>query len=186
LSPGAARRLGSDDAGVEAGEPEGGDRRDAQPSEQKNDSGCGNQHADDDHNAGAMPIGEAPCDGHCEGAEQACHAVQPDSAGCEGVWRSGNGERESDPGEVESEIPVERFVGDQDTVAIQMWAHFTAHRDDPESLFGAVETGTTFDFHGLIMHRLRADGRFQDIKVAYNKFIRTQRDGEVQDLGVPH
>jgi hypothetical protein len=86
----------------------------------------------------------------------------------------------------DEELHVERYVSDSDTVAIQMWTHFTAHRDDPESLFGKVEKGTTFDFHGLIMYRLRADGLFQDIKVAYNSFTRTDPDGSSVELGVPH
>jgi hypothetical protein len=86
----------------------------------------------------------------------------------------------------DEELNVERYVSDEHTVAIQMWTHFTAHRDNPESLFGKVEKGTTFDFHGLIMYQLRADGRFQEIKVAYNDFIRTDPDGGVTDLGIPH
>jgi hypothetical protein len=86
----------------------------------------------------------------------------------------------------DEELHVERYVSDQHTVAIQMRTHFTAHRDDPAALFGAVGKGTTFDFNGLIMYRLREDGRFTDIKVAYNSFVRTDPDGTVQDLGIAH
>jgi hypothetical protein len=86
----------------------------------------------------------------------------------------------------DEELHVERYVSDEHTVAIQMWTHFTAHRDDPRSLFGAVEKGTTFDFNGLIMYRLGADGQFAAIKVAYNSFVRTNPDGTAQDLGIPH
>jgi hypothetical protein len=86
----------------------------------------------------------------------------------------------------DEELHVERYVSDERTIAIQMWTHFTARHDDPTSLFGAVTKGTTFDFRGLIMYRLRADGRFQDIKVAYNTFIRTDPDGASTNLGIPH
>jgi hypothetical protein len=86
----------------------------------------------------------------------------------------------------DEELHVQRYVSDEHTIAIQMWTHFTAHRDDPQSLFGAVRKGTTFDFHGLIMYRLRTDGLFQDIKVAYNNFIRTDPDGGATNLGIPH
>jgi SnoaL-like domain len=86
----------------------------------------------------------------------------------------------------DEELHVERYVSDEHTVAIQMWTHFTAHRDDPRSLFGPVANGTTFDFHGLIMYRLREDGLFQDIKVAYNTFTRTDPDGTSVNLGIPH
>jgi hypothetical protein len=86
----------------------------------------------------------------------------------------------------DEELSVRRYVSDEQTVAIHMQTHFTAHRDDAESLFGPVEKGTTFDFDGLIMYRLREDGLFQDIKVAYNTFIRTDPDGTSTSLGIPH
>jgi hypothetical protein len=31
----------------------------------------------------------------------------------------------------DEELHVERYVSDEHSVAIQMWTHFTAHRDDP-------------------------------------------------------
>ena len=83
------------------------------------------------------------------------------------------------------ELTVERFVSDEGSVAIQMWAHSTALADDPSSLFGPVLAGETFDFRGLIMYRLR-DGKFADIKVAYNSFTHTDLDGVATDLGIPH
>ncbi len=86
----------------------------------------------------------------------------------------------------DEELHVERFVSDEQTLAIEMWAHFTAHRGTRESIFGPVEKGTTFDFRGLIMYRLAADGRFQDIKVAYNNFVRTDPGGSPREMGVPH
>jgi hypothetical protein len=88
-------------------------------------------------------------------------------------------------GSFTEELTVERFVGDSETVAIQMWAHFTAVADDRGSLFGAVREGETFDFRGLIMYRL-SGGRFADIKVAYNSFTHTDKDGVATDLGIPH
>jgi SnoaL-like protein len=83
------------------------------------------------------------------------------------------------------ELTVERFVSDEDTVAIQMWAHFTALHDDPESLFGPVRAGETFDFRGLIMYHV-ADGKFADITVAYNSFTFTDSNGAITELGIPH
>lgn len=83
------------------------------------------------------------------------------------------------------DLTVERFISDEDTVAIRMWAHFTARHDDPESLFGPVKKGETFDFRGLIMYQL-ADGKFADIKVAYNSFSFTNLDGVTRELGIPH
>lgn len=83
-------------------------------------------------------------------------------------------------------LNVERFVADAGTVAIQMHTHFEVRRDDDASPFGAIRVGETFDYHGLIMYRLGADGRFADIKVAYLSFIRTGLDGQAADLGIPH
>ena len=82
-------------------------------------------------------------------------------------------------------LRVERFVSDEDTVAIQMHAHFDALADDDDSLFGPVREGETFDFRGLIMYRLE-DGKFADIKVAYNSFTFTGLDGSGRELGIPH
>ncbi len=83
-------------------------------------------------------------------------------------------------------LNVERFVSDEKTVAIQMHTHFEVLTDDAASPFGQISAGETFDFHGLIMYRLRADGRFADIRVAYNSFIYTGLDGIATDLGIPH
>ena len=82
-------------------------------------------------------------------------------------------------------LNVMRFVSDQDTLAIQMWAHFDVEQDDAESVFGPVSAGEAFDFRGLIMYRI-ADGQFVDCKVAYNSFARTESDGTVIELGMPH
>jgi hypothetical protein len=83
------------------------------------------------------------------------------------------------------ELHVEHFVSDEHTVAIQMWAHFTATKDDDESLFGKVKAGETFDFRGLIMYWLK-DDKFTDIKVAYFSFTHTDLEGKRTDLGIPH
>ncbi len=83
------------------------------------------------------------------------------------------------------ELHIERFVSDEDTAAIQMWAHFTAVADNEASLFGPVRAGETFDFRGLIMYQI-VDGRFTDIKVAYNTFTFTDSAGTVTSLGIPH
>jgi SnoaL-like domain len=89
-------------------------------------------------------------------------------------------------GAMRESLDVERFVSDADTVAIQMHTHFDVCRDDLESPFGAIRAGETFDYHGLIMYRLRADGKFEEVKVAYLSFIYTDLDGKATDLGIPH
>jgi len=89
-------------------------------------------------------------------------------------------------GAMRESLDVERFVSDADTVAIQMHTHFEVRADDPGSPFGPIRQGETFDYHGLIMYRLRADGKFADIKVAYLSFIHTGLDGAQTDLGIPH
>ena len=38
------------------------------------------------------------------------------------------------------ELHVERFVSDEHTLAIQMWAHFTVMKDDDNSPFGKVKS----------------------------------------------
>jgi SnoaL-like domain len=88
-------------------------------------------------------------------------------------------------GRLKESLDVERFVSDEDTAAIQMHAHFDVLADDPESLFGPVRAGEAFDFHGLIMYQIE-DGKFADIKVAYNRFIFTDINGTRTDLGIPH
>ncbi len=83
-------------------------------------------------------------------------------------------------------LTVPRFVGDDHTVAIQMNTLFTARRDAPDTLFGAVREGETFEFDGVIMYDLDDTGRFRDILVAYNSFVHTAVDGSTRDLGIPH
>ena len=89
-------------------------------------------------------------------------------------------------GAMRESLNVERFVSDAATVAIQMHTHFEVLADDAGSPFGLIRVGETFDFHGLIMYRLRADEKFSDITVAYNSFIYTALDGTATDLGIPH
>jgi SnoaL-like domain len=83
------------------------------------------------------------------------------------------------------ELHVERFVSDEQTLAIQMWTHFTAQKDDKESLFGAVLAGETFDYHGIIMYALEND-KFTSIKVSYLSFSHTDLQGKTVELGIPH
>jgi hypothetical protein len=83
------------------------------------------------------------------------------------------------------ELHVERFFSDDENIAIEMWTHFTAERDNPASLFGDVKQGDTFDFRGLILYKIK-DGKFPDIKVAYLSFVRTNSDGKQISLGIPH
>ncbi len=90
------------------------------------------------------------------------------------IWRS-----------FSEELHVERFVSDEDSLAIQMWTHFTALEDDDDSPFGAVKAGETFDYHGVIMYQL-VNSKFTDIKVAYLSFSRTDLEGTTVELGIPH
>jgi len=83
------------------------------------------------------------------------------------------------------EVSIERFVMDDDTIAIKMWAHFTALDDNPQALFGPVKSGETFDFRGIIMYWVQ-DGRFANIEVAYNTFTFTDSTGKATELGIPH
>ncbi len=83
------------------------------------------------------------------------------------------------------ELHVERFVSDENTLAIQMWTHFTVQKDDKESLFGDVKTGETFDYHGIIMYQI-INEKFTDIKISYLSFTYTNHEGKVVELGIPH
>ena len=82
-------------------------------------------------------------------------------------------------------LRVDRFVSDENGIAIKMYTLFTADRDDPQSLFGPVRAGETFEFDGLILYRLDHD-RFADILVADNSFGFTDLAGARRDLGIPH
>ena len=83
------------------------------------------------------------------------------------------------------ELFPDRFVSDDEHLAIRMVTRFTAERDDPGSLFGPVTAGETIEFRGVIMYTLR-DDRFADILVAYNSFVHTDATGATRDLGIPH
>lgn len=83
------------------------------------------------------------------------------------------------------ELHVERYLSDEENIAIEMWTHFTAERDNQHSPFGAVAKGETFDYRGLIMYKIQ-DGKFSDIKVSYLSFIRTCKDGTQISMGIPH
>lgn len=83
-------------------------------------------------------------------------------------------------------LTVTRFVTDGPTIAIRMNTLFTALDDHPDSLFGAVKAGETFEYNGLIMYELDETDRFKDIQVAYNSFVYTDVNGVEKDLGIPH
>ncbi len=82
------------------------------------------------------------------------------------------------------ELHVERFVSDANSIAIQMWAHFTASKD-ADTLFGSVRAGETFDFHGVIMYEI-TNNKFSRITVAYNSFMHTDPTGKTVNMGIPH
>jgi hypothetical protein len=89
-------------------------------------------------------------------------------------------------GKIRESLNVERFVSDDQTIAVQMHAHFEALVDDDASPFGRVSKGEAFDFRGLIMYQLDPEGKYKDIKVAYNRFTLTGLDGKETELGIPH
>jgi hypothetical protein len=90
------------------------------------------------------------------------------------IWRS-----------FKEELHVERFVSDEDTLAIQMWTHFTVQKDDDDSPFGKVKAGECFDYRGIIMYQL-VNNKFTDIKVSYLSFAYTNLEGKTKELGIPH
>ena len=83
------------------------------------------------------------------------------------------------------ELKIERFVSDDHTVAIEMRAHFTATKDDQESVFGPILAGETFDSDNVIIYRIE-NGLFTDIKIANLGRIKTNLKGERLDVGQAH
>lgn len=90
------------------------------------------------------------------------------------IWRS-----------FSEELHVERFVSDENTLAIQMWTHFAVQKDDDESPFGKVKKGEAFDYHGIIMYQI-VNNKFTDIKISYLSFSHTDLNGKTEELGIPH
>ena len=88
-------------------------------------------------------------------------------------------------GKFRETLHVERFVGDGETLAVELRTHFEALSDDPESIFGSVHAGESFDYHGIVMYRLEG-GRFADIKVSYLDFVHTDLHGVKTSLGIVH
>ena len=86
---------------------------------------------------------------------------------------------------ITEELTVERFVSDDQTLAIQLRAHFTARQDDKNSPFGAVKDGECFDYHGIVMYRIE-NNKFTDIKVSYLSFSRTNLEGKTIEMGIVH
>jgi hypothetical protein len=85
----------------------------------------------------------------------------------------------------EERLNVLRFVSSDQVLAVQLWTEFIAF-DKADTLFGPVEKGERFDYRGLIMYDVNADGRFTSITVSYNSFTNTKLSGEVIEMGVPH
>ncbi|MFH8251230.1 nuclear transport factor 2 family protein [Microbacterium sp. B2969] len=83
-------------------------------------------------------------------------------------------------------LTVPRFLADEGRLAIQMNTLFTAKHNAPDTLFGPVRAGETFEFDGIIMYELDDTDRFADILVAYNSFVHTDLAGTRRDLGIPH
>lgn len=89
-------------------------------------------------------------------------------------------------GKLRETLTVRRFVCDGSTLAVWLEARFDVLKDDPAGLFGSVRAGEAFDFSGLIMYEINAAGKFQDIKVAYFDFVRTDLNGVAHSLGIVH
>lgn len=89
-------------------------------------------------------------------------------------------------GSMKETLSVQRFVCDGQTLAVWLETHFEVLKDNPASLFGSVRKGETFDYTGLVMYQLNAEGKFQDIKVAYFDFVRTDLNGVPHSLGIVH
>ena len=83
------------------------------------------------------------------------------------------------------DLSVLRFLGGEERIAIEMIAEFKAIDAFDETLFGPVEQGERFTFHGLLMYELEG-GRFKKIQVAYNSFVNTKVDRTKIDMGMPH
>jgi hypothetical protein len=83
------------------------------------------------------------------------------------------------------ELHVERFFSDEENIAIEMWTHFTAEKDNSASPFGSVKAGEAFDYRGLILYKVEG-GKFTDIKVSYLSFIKTDSTGKQTNMGIPH
>jgi hypothetical protein len=88
-------------------------------------------------------------------------------------------------GRMKETLNVESFVTDGEHLAIQMHTTFEVLVDDGESPFGSIKRGERFDYYGLIMYEIRNE-RFQDIKVSYLDFTRTDVDGNTVSIGIPH
>jgi hypothetical protein len=88
-------------------------------------------------------------------------------------------------GSFKETVYIENFVSDEHALAVKMWTHFDALVDLPDSLFGPVKKGETFDFRGVVMYKIE-DGKFIEIVVAYNSFVFTDASGQAVDRGIPH
>lgn len=90
------------------------------------------------------------------------------------IWRS-----------MKEELQVNRFVSDDDSLAIEMLTHFEVLKDDDDSPFGKIKAGEKFVYHGIIMYQM-VNNKFTNIKVAYLSFTYTDLEGKTKELGIPH
>jgi len=81
-------------------------------------------------------------------------------------------------------LEILKFVASDAVLAAQLRTHFLA-KVGAETLFGTVVPGDQFEYRGIVMYEI-GDGRFTCITVAYNSFTRTNRTGDVIELGMPH
>lgn len=88
-------------------------------------------------------------------------------------------------GKFSETIHLQRFVSDEQALAVQMWTHFECLVADENSLFGPIKAGEYLDFRGVVIYGIR-DGKFHEIQIAYNSFSFTDRHGNTRELGIPH
>ncbi len=84
------------------------------------------------------------------------------------------------------QLNVERFVSDDNQLAIRMRTRFEADREDADSLFGPVEKGQQYEYFGVILYDIGDAGLFSRIQVAYNHFHAISPDGTITEMGMPH
>lgn len=89
-------------------------------------------------------------------------------------------------GRMKETLVAKRFVSDGETLAVRLETHFEVLVDDPATVFGSARRGECFDYSGLVMYEINGDGKFQDVKVAYFDFVRTDLNGVRHSLGIVH
>ena len=88
-------------------------------------------------------------------------------------------------GRMKETIRLTSFVCDGQALSAGMRTHFEALVDDGHTIFGSIRRGECFDYHGVVMYRIE-DGLLAGIEVAYLSFTKTDLNGIVHSIGLPH